>query len=89
MKNACQEAGKKLLKLTQKMNDSPLAGLDFKNVQFVDGHVRANEDISKSVAIQDILQASGEGKIAADGKAGPNPANMLKYSMHSYSIYLG
>ena len=85
VKNACQEVGKKLLKLAQKMDNSPLDGLDFENVQFVNGHIRANEDISKSVAIKDILQASGEEKVEADGKAGPNPINMLKYSMHSHN----
>jgi xanthine dehydrogenase YagR molybdenum-binding subunit len=37
------------------------------------------------VAIADILAASGEAKIEADGKAGPNPINMLKYSMHSHN----
>ena len=85
VKNACQEVGKKLLKLAQKMDASPLDGLDFENVQFADGHIRANEDISKSVATQDILQASGEEQVEADGKAGPNPINMLKYSMHSHN----
>jgi xanthine dehydrogenase YagR molybdenum-binding subunit len=85
VKNACQEVGKKLLKLAQKMDDSPLAGVDFEDVQFVDGHLRANEDITRSVAIADVLAASGEAKIEADGKAGPNPINMLKYSMHSHN----
>ena len=85
VQNACQEVGKKLLKLAQKMDNSPLAGLDFEDVQFVDGNLRANEDISKSVAISAILQASGEEQVEADGKAGPNPINMLKYSMHSHN----
>ncbi|MGI4862911.1 MAG: xanthine dehydrogenase family protein molybdopterin-binding subunit [Janthinobacterium lividum] len=85
VQNACQEVGKKLLKLAQKMDDSPLDGIDFEDAQFVDGHIRANEDISRSVAIADILAASGEDKIEADGKAMPNPINMLKYSMHSHN----
>jgi xanthine dehydrogenase YagR molybdenum-binding subunit len=85
VQNACQEVGKKLLKLAQKMDDSPLEGVDFEDAQFADGHIRANEDISRSVAIADILAASGEAKIEADGKAGPNPINMLKYSMHSHN----
>jgi xanthine dehydrogenase YagR molybdenum-binding subunit len=85
VKDACQEVGKKLLKLAQKMDDSPLNGVDFEDVQFVDGHIRANEDITRSVAIEDILAASGEEKIEADGKAGPNPINQLKYSMHSHN----
>jgi xanthine dehydrogenase YagR molybdenum-binding subunit len=85
VKDACQAVGKKLLKLAQKMDDSPLKGVDFEDVQFADGHIRANEDISRSVAIADILAASGEAKIEAEGKAGPNPINMLKYSMHSHN----
>ena len=85
VQNACQELGKKLLKLAQKMDDSPLDGVDFEDAQFADGYIRANEDISRSVAIKDILAASGEAKIEADGKAAPNPINMLKYSMHSHN----
>ncbi|MGI4834181.1 MAG: xanthine dehydrogenase family protein molybdopterin-binding subunit [Janthinobacterium lividum] len=85
VQNACQEIGKKLLKLAQKMDNSPLVGVDFEDAQFADGHIRANEDISRSVAIADILAASGEAKVEADGKAGPNPINMLKYSMHSHN----
>jgi xanthine dehydrogenase YagR molybdenum-binding subunit len=81
----CQELGKKLLKLAQKMDNSPLAGVDFVDVQFVDSHIRTNEDISKSVAIKDVLAASGEAKIEVEGKGGPNPLNMLKYSMHTHN----
>jgi xanthine dehydrogenase YagR molybdenum-binding subunit len=81
----CQEIGKKLLKLAQKMDDSPLDGVDFEDVQFVDGHIRANEDISQSVAIKDVLAASGEAKLEAESSAMPNPINNLKYSMHSHN----
>jgi xanthine dehydrogenase YagR molybdenum-binding subunit len=81
----CQEIGKKLLKLAQKMDDSPLDGVDFEDVQFVDGHIRANEDISRSVAIKDVLADSGEAKLEAESSAIPNPINNLKYSMHSHN----
>jgi len=81
----CQEIGKKLLKAAQKMDDSPLAGVDFEDVQFVDGHIRSNEDISQSVAIKDVLAASGEAKLEAESSAMPNPINNLKYSMHSHN----
>ncbi len=81
----CQEVGKKLLKLAQKMDDSPLAGVDFEDVQFADGHLRANEDISRSVAIAQILAASGEAAVEAESSAMPNPINNLKYSMHSHN----
>ena len=82
---ACQEVGKKLLKLAQQMADSPLQGIDFEDVQFVDGHLRANADLSRTVAIRDVLAASGEAAIEAEASASPNPLNMLKYSMHSHN----
>jgi len=81
----CQELGKKLLKLAQKMDDSPLDGVDFEDVQFVDGHICSNEDISQSVAIKDVLAASGEATLEAESSAMPNPINNLKYSMHSHN----
>jgi xanthine dehydrogenase YagR molybdenum-binding subunit len=85
VQNTCQALGKKLLKLAQDMDDSPLKGVDFEDAQFVDGHIRANEDISRTVAISDVLAASGKDKLEAEGGAQPNPINMLKYSMHSHN----
>jgi xanthine dehydrogenase YagR molybdenum-binding subunit len=67
------------------MDNSPLKGIDFEDVQFADGHIRANEDIEKSVAIKDVLAASGEDKVEAESGAQPNPINQLKYSMHSHN----
>jgi xanthine dehydrogenase YagR molybdenum-binding subunit len=81
----CQALGEKLLKLAQKMDNSPLKGIDFEDVQFADGYIRANEDIEKSVAIKDVLAASGEDKVEAESGAQPNPINQLKYSMHSHN----
>ena len=81
----CQEVGKKLLKLAQKMDDSPLQGVDFEDVQFADGCLRANEDISRSVRIADVLAASGEAAVEAESSAAPNPAGALQYSMHSHN----
>ncbi|MGI4741576.1 MAG: xanthine dehydrogenase family protein molybdopterin-binding subunit [Janthinobacterium lividum] len=85
VQDACQELGKKLLKLAQDMDDSPLKGVNFEDAQFVNGHIRANEDISRTVAIRDVLATSGKEEVEAEGKAGPNPINQLKYSMHSHN----
>ncbi|MFD1466946.1 xanthine dehydrogenase family protein molybdopterin-binding subunit [Hymenobacter caeli] len=81
----CQEIGKKLLKLAQRMENSPLEGIDFEDVQFADGHIRANEDITRTVAIAEVLAASGEAKVEAESSAQPNPINTMKYSMHSHN----
>ncbi len=85
VKNTCDELAKKILELAQKMDDSPLKGADFEDVQFADGQIRLNEDLSQSVVIRDVLQASGEEKIEVASSAAPNRAKQLPYSMHSHN----
>lgn len=81
----CQALGKKVLHLAQQMPNSPLAGRAYADVQFVDGVIRANEDISRQVAIRDVLAASGEPALEAAGGAEPNQAKQAQYSMHSHN----
>ncbi len=85
VKNTCDELAKKLLGLAQKMDDSPLAGVGFEDVQFVDGQIRRNDDITQSVVIRDVLQASGEEKLEVESGATPDTAKQLPYSMHSHN----
>jgi xanthine dehydrogenase YagR molybdenum-binding subunit len=85
VKATCEALGEKLLKLAQNMVDSPLKGLAFEDVQFVDGQIRCNDDITQSVVIRDVLQVSGEEKIEAESSAMPNLLNRQQYSMHAHN----
>jgi xanthine dehydrogenase YagR molybdenum-binding subunit len=81
----CKKAGEQLLKLAQKMDNSPLTGIDFEDVQFTEGYIRANEDITLRVAIKDILAASGEEKIEVEDSTSPNILKQQPYSLHSHN----
>jgi xanthine dehydrogenase YagR molybdenum-binding subunit len=85
VQDTCQALGKKVLKLAQQLNNSPLAGLAYEDVQFVDGVIRANEDIRRQVPIRDVLAANGESTIEATGGAEPNKAKQAQYAMHSHN----
>ncbi|MBC6989001.1 xanthine dehydrogenase family protein molybdopterin-binding subunit [Hymenobacter sp. BT491] len=85
VKVTCDEVAKKVLKLAQKMDNSPLKGVDFEDVQFVDGQIRRNDDITQTVDIREVLQASGESKVEAESSAAPNKVKQMPYSMHSHN----
>lgn len=85
VQDTCQALGKKVLQLAQQQADSPLAGLSYEDVQFVNGVIRANQDISQQVAIRDVLAASGEPTVEAEGGGKPDTAKQSKYSMHSHN----
>ncbi len=85
VQDACQALGKKVLQLAQKQPNSPLTGLAYEDVQFMDGVIRANEDIRLQVAIQEVLAASGAEKVEVTGDGKPNMAKQAPYSMHSHN----
>jgi len=85
VQDTCQALGKKVLQLAQQLENPPLAGLSYEDVQFVDGVIRANQDTSRQVTIRDVLAASGESAVEAEGGAKPDTAKQSKYSMHSHN----
>ncbi|KAA9327537.1 xanthine dehydrogenase family protein molybdopterin-binding subunit [Hymenobacter busanensis] len=86
VKSTCEALGEKLLKLAQKLGDSPLKGAKFEDVEFVNGQIRLRQDHDQAVVLRDVLQTSGEREIEADSSAMPNPLTMQKYSMHSHNV---
>ncbi|QIX60138.1 xanthine dehydrogenase family protein molybdopterin-binding subunit [Hymenobacter sp. BT18] len=86
VKNTCEALGEKLLKLAQKLDDSPLKGAKLEDVEFVNGQIRLRSDASQAVVLRDVLQASGETKVEADSSAMPNMLKQQQYSLHSHNI---
>ncbi len=84
VKKACQAIGKKLLKLAQDMDRSPLAGLDFEDVVLKNGSIISIEDENKAVTIMDILAQQKE-NIEVTETAGPDPLVKKQYSMHAHN----
>ncbi|WP_311136698.1 xanthine dehydrogenase family protein molybdopterin-binding subunit [Hymenobacter cellulosilyticus] len=85
VKECCDKLGEKLLKLAQKMEDSPLKGASYEDVQFVNGQIRLNADITQAVVIRDILPASGEEKLEVENTMMPNPVNQAIHSLHAHN----
>lgn len=85
VQDACQALNKKVFQLAQQLADSPLTGLAYADVQFVDGIIRANKDIRLQITIREVLAASGEEKVEVVGGGKPDTAKQSPYSMHSHN----
>ena len=85
VKAACEELGKKLLKLAKKADHSPLAHADFDDVVFENGQIKL-KDLSKpaTVFIAGILQGEKE-SIEVESSASPSMIDKMKYSFHSHA----
>jgi xanthine dehydrogenase YagR molybdenum-binding subunit len=68
----CQELGRQLLRLAQQLAGSPLAGLAFEDVAFQDQRMHAREDAGRSVALRDVLAASGRETLEVTGCVKPD-----------------
>ncbi|WBA43439.1 xanthine dehydrogenase family protein molybdopterin-binding subunit [Hymenobacter canadensis] len=85
IQSVCQDLAGKILKLAQKQDDSPLKDAKFEDVEFLNGQIRLRADHNQSVVIRDVLQASGEAKVEADGSTMPNMLKQKQYSLHAHN----
>jgi xanthine dehydrogenase YagR molybdenum-binding subunit len=84
VKKACEEIGKKLLKLAKELDNSPLAGHDFEDVALKDGYIVSIEDETKAVSILELMAQQTE-NIEVTETSGPDPLVKKKYSLHSHN----
>jgi xanthine dehydrogenase YagR molybdenum-binding subunit len=85
IQSVCQDLAGKILKLAQKQDDSPLKDAKFEDVEFLNGQIRLRADHNQAVVIRDVLQASGEAKVEADGSTMPNMLRQKQYSLHAHN----
>jgi xanthine dehydrogenase YagR molybdenum-binding subunit len=74
---ACQAIGKQLLKVAGDMPGQPLGKVKFEELVFADGRISVSEDPSRSVAIADVLAASGKDFLEAEETASAGVSGML------------
>jgi len=74
---ACQALAKKLFKQATRMEPKPLGDVEFEAIELCEGRMRVNGDASRSVALEDIVRASGESSIEAEETAKPGAADIL------------
>jgi xanthine dehydrogenase YagR molybdenum-binding subunit len=59
------------------MEPKPLGDVEFEAIELCEGRMRVNGDASRSVALGDIVRASGESSIEAEETAKPGPSDIL------------
>ena len=68
---ACQALAKKLHRIAERVEGTPLVGASFDDVEFSDGVVRLKADPSRSVSLSAVVAASGRPTISAEETAKP------------------
>ena len=56
VKAACSKVRERLFRLSQKVENSPLAKTALRDVAFADGHIRSKTDPSRAVAFTDVMR---------------------------------
>ena len=84
VKAVCEEVAEKLFKLAKQMPDTPFEDVDFKDVIFTEGEIRATHDDLKKLPISQVLVTSKE-DIEVKTATMPNMMHHLKYSYYSHS----
>jgi xanthine dehydrogenase YagR molybdenum-binding subunit len=80
---ACRAVQKELLRLAQKLNDSPLAGAKLDEVVLADGKIRHKDDAGRAVLIADAMRAGKVERIEKEASAGPNEKSKYSHVTHS------
>jgi xanthine dehydrogenase YagR molybdenum-binding subunit len=82
---ACRDIAEQAFKLARGMENSPLANADFERVVFSNGRIEVTGDPSKSVALADVLKATGTQKLEATGEAAPDKDFAQQYEAYTHS----
>lgn len=87
---AILEAGKalrkKLAELATADSGSPLAGVAVEEIGFGGGRIFALADEQRGETLAALVKRSGQGRIEADGSAGPN-RQMQQHAFHSFGAH--
>ncbi|HXG85475.1 MAG TPA: molybdopterin cofactor-binding domain-containing protein, partial [Pyrinomonadaceae bacterium] len=79
---------KEVFKLTNKMDDSPFADVDYEDVIFADGQIKLKTDSSKSVSIFEAMRREKIKSIEEEVASAPDKAKQSKYTMNSHSAII-
>ncbi|RYY57543.1 MAG: xanthine dehydrogenase family protein molybdopterin-binding subunit [Chitinophagaceae bacterium] len=85
VKAAMKALKKRIYKKAVALTDSPLKGIDFKDIGFTDGKIFFLQDLSKSIDFITIIAANNGKPIKTTNVAVPNPFKLKKYSRAAHS----
>ena len=73
------------MKQAHSIETSPVGKARMSGVAFENGELRLKKDARRVLALKDIVLASGETTLMAEGKAGPSLISMARYSRYAHS----
>lgn len=85
VKTVCEDLGKTLFKLAQKMPDSPFRKAKFADVTFVDKQLRLANDPSVSVPLTQIVAQNGGKAVRETSTSLPNMLKQRKFTRATHS----
>ncbi len=85
VKTACEDLGKKLFKMAQKMPHSPFAGVKIEEIVFENAHIRLKSDSSVAVSLLDIVGTNGGRAVSETSTSLPNMLEQRKYARAVHS----
>jgi xanthine dehydrogenase YagR molybdenum-binding subunit len=80
VKVACEDLGKKLFKMAQKMENSPFADVKLADVTFSNAHIQLKSDQSIAVSLREIVGQNGGRAVSETSTSMPDVLEQRKYA---------
>ena len=84
---ACRALTEKLFKQAAKMQPKPLGNIEFGAIELRDGRMMVGGNPDRSVALEEIVRASGENSFEAEETAAPGPADLISQMRKSRNTH--
>ena len=85
VKVVCEELGKKLFKLAQKIPGSPLAKAKWEDVEFADKHIRLKQNPAAAVSLQQAVDQNGGAAVWQKSTSLPAMMKQKNYARAAHS----
>lgn len=85
VKVVCEELGKKLFKLAQKVPGSPLAKAKWEDVEFADKHIRLKQNPAAAVSLQQAVDQNGGAAVWQKSTSLPAMMKQKNYARAAHS----
>lgn len=85
VKMVCEDLGKKLFKMAQKMKNSPFADVKLEDIIFAEAHIRLKSDPSVAVSLRDIVDTNGGRAVSETSTALPDMLKQRKFARAVHS----
>jgi xanthine dehydrogenase YagR molybdenum-binding subunit len=80
---ACRAVRDELLRMAQKLPDSPLKGVKVDDIVLADGRIRHKTDASRQVSVADAMRAGKADRIEKEASAGPKEKDKFAHATHA------